>query len=376
MGWCILAVLCSCQPRAGEEGESDGAVEQPGFTLYAKGFEVQSAEGYRKLMVHDPWQNSRNVTLTYLLAEDPRVIPDSMKEIPVIRVPVERVVTLSTTHVAMIEHLGMDATIKGASGTHLIYSPAIRDRIARGDIVEVGYDQGLNFEVIVDLDPDLLLMYGVETDMRGVSDKLADLGIPVVYCAEYLESHPLGKAEWIKFFGLFYQLDQCADSIFNQVDSSYMALADLAVEDIGRPRVLTGLPWKDTWYMAGGKSFAAKLIADAGGDYLWNENPSEEAVPLDLESVYSRALNADVWINPGVASSLDQLAGFDDRFTDLPVFKSGDIYNNDRRTGPSGGNDYWESGTVRPDLILADLIRVFHPDLLKDHPLKYYRKLQ
>ena len=376
LAWSVLFLLGSCRPGTGDGNGPDERNQEPAFTRYASGFEVKHEEGYTLLQVHDPWQNSRNVTFTYVLTKDPLRIPDSLKEYPFIELPVQRVVVLSTTHVAMIDRLGMGSSIKGASGTRLIYNAGIRSRISGGDIAEVGYDQGLNYEVIVDLDPDLLFIYGVETDMRGASEKLADLGVPVVYCAEYLESHPLGKAEWIKFFALFYQLEARADSIFGQLDSSYSALAALAASETERPRVLTGLPWKDTWYMAGGNSFAAKLIQDAGGEYLWQDNPSEEAVPLDLESVYSRALQADVWINPGVAASLDQLAAFDERFTDLPVFRKGAVYNNDRRLGPSGGNDYWESGTVHPDLILADLIQVFHPDLLKDHTMIYYRKLK
>ncbi len=372
----LLALTCACHPGTGDPRDTGPEEGASGSNTYARGFEVQKGEGYRLLQVHDPWQKSRNVTLSYLLAEDPEGVPDSLKGLPLIRVPVDRVITLSTTHVAMIERLGREASIRGASGTDLIYSQAMRDRIAAGEVVEVGHDQGLNYEGIVDLDPDVLFMYGVETDMHAASAKLADLGIPVVYCAEYLEPHPLGKAEWIRFFALFYQLEKRADSIFTRIDSSYSALTSLSGGVGRRPKVLMGLPWKDTWYMAGGKSYAAKLIQDAGGEYLWSDDPSDEALPLDLESVYGRALEADVWINPGIAVSLDQLAGFDERFTDLPVFLNGAIYNNDRRVGSHGGNDYWESGTVSPEVILADLIRVFHPDLLKDHPLKYYRKIK
>ena len=133
-----------------------------------------------------------------------------------------------------------------------------------------------------------------------------------------------------------------------------------------RPEVMTGLPWKDSWFVAGGRSFAARLIADAGGNYMWRDIQSSEAMPLDLESVFSRAVSADIWINPGVASSIE----------DLPVLKKGSIYNNNARMSEGGGNDYWESATVRPDLILADLISVFHPELLRDHSMLYYKKLK
>ena len=140
--------------------------------------------------------------------------------------------------------------------------------------------------------------------------------------------------------------------------------------------MLTGLPWKDAWYMAGGNSYAARLIKDAGGKYLWEDSKSTEAIPMNIESVFSRAVRADVWINPGAAASMDDLIRFDERFITLDVVGEGMVYNNNARLNSSGGNDYWESGAVRPDLILADLIKIFHPDLMEDHSFIYYRKLK
>ena len=207
-------------------------------------------------------------------------------------------------------------------------------------------------------------------------EKLGQLGIPAVFCGEYLEPHPLGKAEWIRFFSLFYEKEDQAASFFEDIDSAYNTLAHLTSELSSRPRVLSGLPWKDTWYMAGGESFAAKLMEDAGGDYLWKDNPSTQAVPLDLESVYLRAVDADIWINPGAARSLEDIMELDERFGDLKVQKSAQVFNNDARSNAAGGNDYWESATVRPDLVLADLIGVFHPGLLTDHRFVYYRQLK
>lgn len=248
--------------------------------------------------------------------------------------------------------------------------------INAGEVRDVGYDQGLNYETIVSLDPDVLFMYGVESSVRTTSDKLEEMGVSVVYCGEYLETHPLGKAEWIRFFSQFYNLEEQADLFFNRIDSTYQSLVDLTSHQEDKPSVLTGLPWKDTWYMAGGKSFAARLIEDAGGIYLWNDNQSTQAIPLDLESVYARAVGADIWINPGAANTFSELNRFDQRFQELPVLRAGMVYNNNARMSDKGGNDYWESGTIRPDLVLADLITVFHPDLLTDHRFIYYRKLK
>jgi len=337
---------------------------------------VSFGEKYKLVHVRNPWQYSRDVSYSYVLSAREDMLPDSLRHLSWIETPVQRAIVLSTTHVAMIDQLGAGSSLVGVSGSDFIYSHDLRDRIKSGDVVDVGYGQGLDFETIVQLDPDVLFIYGVEGNVVATLEKLTELGVPVVFCGEYLEAHPLGKAEWIRFFSLFYNLEEEADAFFQNIDSSYNHLAKLASGVEEKPGVITGLPWKDTWHMAGGKSFAARLIEDAGGDFLWSDNKSTQAIPLDLESVYLRAVNAGVWINPGAASSLDDIGKLDERFMDLRVVQEGKVYNNNLRTSPAGGNDYWESGTVRPDLVLADLISVFHPDLMADHRFVYYRQLK
>ncbi len=377
-------LMTGCSGGSGPEGDRDavnGARNRPvpervkGIS-YANGFELTDHANYRVLKVFDPWQNSRGIIYTYILGEDKACLPDSLQRFPFIPVPVERVVVMSTTHLAFISQLDQAAAVKGMSGTNLVYDPEIRNRIANGLVREVGYEQGIDYEQIVEISPDVVFTYGVEGTEVAVAEKLRELGVQVVFCGEYLETHPLGKAEWIKFFASFFGQKEEAGSWFRGIDSAYHTLTALAGRAVDRPEVLTGLPWKDTWYMAGGSSYAARLIRDAGGNYLWSDHPSQEAVPLDLESVYTRALRADIWINPGAVRTLEQLAAFDSRFRDLPACRSEKVFNNDLRLGAGGGNDYWESGVVRPDLVLKDLIKVFHPDLLEDHPLVYYRKLK
>lgn len=370
-----LSLLAGCL-RNGERGRDPSLHQGSSFNRYADRFHVTMGSGYRLLQVFNPWQNSRDITYTYILGTDRSLVPDSLAGFPFIEIPVDRVVTMSTTHVAMISQLGRSGTILGASGTGFIYDAEIRHRAGAGLIREVGFDQGLNYEAIVDLNPDVVFLYGVEGNVTTTSEKLSEMGIRVVYCAEYLEPHPLGKAEWIRFFAQFYGLEKESDRFFSHVDSAYRGLVASVSGLEEKPGVMMGLPWKDTWYIAGGQSFASRLIRDAGGNYLWSDDPSTEAVPLDLESVYSRAIGADIWINPGVAGSLEELTRFDERFSELPALERGMVFNNNARMSPGGGNDYWESGTVRPDLVLADLIAVFHPDQLPDHSMFYYRKLK
>jgi len=368
-----LLFLSGCVSRTSSEVDSDTG---DSFTRYASGFRVEDRGDYTIVKVFNPWQQSRDVIFTYLLAHDKEIVPDTLQDIPFIKTPVKRVIALSTTHVAMIDQLGRATSIVGVSRGGYIYNSSIIERIRSGAIVDVGYGQGLDYEAIVRLDPDVIFLYGVEGNVVTTLEKLNDLGIPAVFCGEYLESHPLGKAEWIRYFSLFYENEKESDRFFTRVDSAYNTLVAMASQARPRPKVLTGLPWKDTWFMAGGKSFAARLIEDAGGDYLWSGNSSSQAVPLDLESVYLKALNADIWVNPGAATSMSDILLLDERFRDLPVVQEGRVYNNNARTSQGGGNDYWESGTVRPDLVLGDLIKVFHPGLLSEHQFVYYRKLK
>lgn len=371
----LLLSACSSRPGQGSD-PARGETTADSFTRYASGYRVYDRDSFTLIEVIDPWQQSKDVIFSYVLASSPEILPDSLRKMPFIKTPVERVIALSTTHVAMIDQLGNATSIVGLSGSDFVFSPGIRHGIESGKVTDVGYGQGLDFEAIVKLDPDVLFLYGVEGNVMTTLEKLTDLGIPAVFCGEYLETHPLGKAEWIRFFSLFYNKEEQASHFFNRIDSSYNELSALASGVMPKPQVLNGLPWNDTWFMAGGESFAAKLIEDAGGDFLWSDNPSNQAVPLDLESVYLRAVNADVWINPGAAGSLEDIRQMDDRLGDLKVLKNGLVFNNNARTNVAGGNDYWESGTVRPDLVLTDLIGVFHPDLLTDHRFVYYRQLK
>lgn len=370
----LASLLLGCQNPSRNPADPQG----PAITSnrYASGFSIRDEGSYKVLTVRNPWQYSRNVSYDYALSSRQELLPDSLADLPWIRTPVERVVLLSTTHVAMIEQLGQAGTIVGLSGSDFIYSPLVRERISSGRVADVGYGQGLDYETIVELDPDALFIYGVEGNVVATLEKLTELNIPVVFCGEYLEPHPLGKTEWIHFFSCFYNQEEYAQEFFRLIDSSYTRLSALALEAKNKPKILTGLPWKDTWHMAGGESFAARLIEDAGGDFLWSDNPSTQAIPLDLESVYLRAVGAGVWINPGAAGSLEDIGSLDERFLDLDVVRKNRVYNNNLRTNMEGGNDYWESGTLRPDLILSDLIRIFHPELLPDHEWVYYRQLK
>lgn len=343
---------------------------------YAGGFDIEDHIKYKLIHVYNPWQNLRGKSISYLLYPKGSELPYSVKYDVAIPVPVRRVICTSTTHIAMIGAIEEKETIIGVSGKQYINDPFIRSGIENGEIRDIGYEQSINYEVILTLKPDVIFMYGVSGDISAIISRLTSLGIPVVLNAEYLESDPLARTEWIKFMSCFYdKLDKSID-FFREQEESYIQLKSSVADVQYRPSVLAGLPWKSTWWVPGGRSHAAILIRDAGGRYIWENDSSKEALPLDLEAVYNKAGQADFWINTGSAASLSDLVSTDPRLQLFRPFKDSCIYNNNARLNPSGGNDYWESGVIYPYIILKDLISIFHPEILPEHTLVYYKKLK
>lgn len=336
---------------------------------YARGFEVYYGNGFKKLIVKNPWQHAANISYQYFISTKPT--HDSL----FMDTPLKKVVCLSTTHIGFIDALNQIPTIKGIANPNFVSNAKLRRNLEKQDVQNVGNDQALNYEQVLNIKPDVVFAYSVGAEVTSMQQKLNDWGIPVVVVAEYLENSPLAKAEWIKFFGAFYNQEKLADSLFNEIEKKYNRLAAKTSTIKDAPKVMTSLPWKDVWYIPGGDSFMAHYIKDAGGDYLWKENKSRESQALAIEHVFQKGQQADVWVNVGLLNSLNEVKQADTRLSLLPVHNKGRIYNNNRRMSPGGGNDFYESGVVNPHLILRDLIHIFHPTVLNDTVFTYYKKL-
>ncbi len=338
---------------------------------------IDTCDGYIKVTVRNPWQNTSGTEHVWCLIPRDSSIPQGISEQQVIRVPVRKMVCMSTTHTAMMRALGADSLIAGISGSSLVYDSVIRQGIGSGRIRDVGYEGSLNRELIISIAPDLLMAYGVADPSSGSTARLSDLGIKVFYNADYLEEHPLARVEWIRLFGLLTGRERIADSIVRVVSASYTELASKVSESTGqRPGVLLGAPWEDVWYVSPANSYIGKLIEDAGGNYIYSDMTGANSVPLSVESVFRRAADAGIWINPGSAGSLDQITAADPRMASLPLFSKGQVWNNRKRITEAGGNDYWESAVVRPDLLLKDLVSILHPELLPGYEQLYYKRLK
>lgn len=344
---------------------------------YSNGFTINTTNGFRKITVKNPWEKARNLEIEYFLVPKNAEVPSSLEGKNIIRTPVEKIVCLSTTHIAFLNALREIDKVVGISGGNYVSNSDIRDGLQNAQIVDVGFGQNLNFEEIISRQPDVVMVYGVDSEITGLLNKFRDLGIPTIVNAEYLETSPLGKAEWIKFVGELFDKRDLADSVFAAIESNYLHLSRLAINEQKKPKVMFGLPYRDSWWVPGGNSYMAKLIADAGGEYMGNQNSSRESFVISFEEALLWAEKADFWINLNMVSSKKEILDSDIRFEKFKVFRQGEIYNNNLRATDFGGNDFWESGVIAPEQILSDLIKIFHPHLLPaTYEMVYYQEVK
>jgi iron complex transport system substrate-binding protein len=368
----ILLLFQACVQKSNrtEEGNAGAKVK----LLYAQGFSITHNEDYTILEVKQPFQGSTS-GYKYLLISKTKSIPQDIEGMKIIRTPVQSIVCTSTTHIPMLDYLNVSDRLIGFPTTDFISSEKTRKQIDKGKVVDLGMDKGMNLEKLVSLKPDLLLGYTMTGDY-GQFKKIEELKIPVVLNAEYLEKHPLGRAEWIKFVGALFNKEREADSIFQTIERSYLETRNLASQAKQRPKVLCGIMYGDAWFLPGGENYASKIIKDAGCEYLWGDDESNGFLQLSFETVLQRGHNADLWLGVGTISSLEELASTDHKYKMFKPFKERAVYNYDKRKGAKGGNEYLELGYLRPDLILKDLVKISHPELIPDNTLFFYRRLE
>ncbi|QZT37954.1 ABC transporter substrate-binding protein [Halosquirtibacter xylanolyticus] len=365
----FIIVLVGCNER---KNNTDKISFESGANKYAKGFTIDSST----LVVTSPWQDAEGFNLKYTILDNS---DSTMKSASAFRLPtkINRIISFSTTHLAFLKALGEEEKIVGISGTQYVNDSTTAARIQRGEIQEIGYDNSLNEELIISLKPDVIFAYGVGSEVMELYDRFKKFNIPVVVIGEYNELHPLGKLEWIKVFGLLLDKSKLSNTIFEEKCKEYIKGVNLVKESSQTlPEVMTGFPYKDAWWVAGDKTTLAQFIRDAGGDYIWSDRDENKASPVSFEEVYVRSQKAQFWIDCGMMSSIQQILDTDPRFKSFRPLKEDHIFNNNLRTGASGGNDYWESGVMNPDKVLNDLIAIFHPTLLPNHEFYYYKKLK
>lgn len=344
----------------------------------ATGFTLEYHKHYKVLTVLTPWPGARE-RFRYVLVHCGTPQPSGFDDAQRIEVPIATIAVLSPTHLPHLERLGELDRLVGISDRDLVYSARVRARIADASVKVVGRGANLNVESLLALAPDLVTAVGHDQPQYNAHPVLQRAGIHVAINSEYIEATPLGRAEWLKFTAAFFNKEADAEQVFDDLARRYEAYAAKArqIPVQHRPTVFGGTLFRDTWHVPGGESFVAQLIEDAGGVYLWAEDTHRAAVPLNFEMVLDRAAHAAYWfIGRSEWFTQAEMLAENERYASFKAFRSGNVYNSNARVNRQGANDFWETAILEPHMLLADLIKILHPDLLPDHQLRYYRRLE
>ena len=328
---------------------------------YAQGFTLKTYNSYTILSVTNAWPES-DKTFNYLLLKEGQTAPDSIQADAVIHVPIRSIVVTSTTHIPALELLGVEHSLVGFPNLDYISSEKTRALIDSGAITELGQNESINTEKAIDLDPDVVVSFGVEGENKTLNS-LQRAKIPVLYNGDWTEHQPLGQAEWIKFFAALYDKEKEADSIFKHIETRYTDLKEKALVAKNKPTALSGAMFKDVWYLPKGDSWAAQLVADANAAYLYADTEGTGSAALSVESVLDKSQTAAFWIAPNAFASYEALAEANDVYTQFDAYKNKSIYSFAKAKGATGGMLYYELAPSRPDWVLEDLIGIFHPEL-------------
>lgn len=356
--------LISCK----NETESSKIITAENQIEFATGFELYLYDDFKILKTKEGTQN-------YVLHQKGFQIPDSLKIYESVIVPVQTIVVTSTTHIPSLEMLGVENTLIGFPGLNYISSEKVRNRIENNYVKEVGQNERLNSEILIDLSPDMVVSFTI-TETNQTLETLKNAGLKVLLNDDWNEKHPLGKAEWIKFFGALYDLDSKASDVFENIKTDYEAAKELAQTVTTKPTILSGTLYEDVWYLPKGDSWSSQFLTDANTEYYWKDSSGVGSLALSFEEVFATAKEADYWIGAGIFSSLKEMKKSNPHYNEFKAFKEGKVYSFSTKKGAMGGVLYYELAPNRPDLVLKDIIKITHPELLPDYELQFFEALK
>jgi len=344
---------------------------------YAEGFSVIDNGDFKILEIKNPWPKAEKTYRYALIPRElaPKITLNANEYDGILITPIETIVVTSTTHIPALELLGVEESLVGFPETDYISSEQTRKRIDNGFVRELGKNESINTEVLLELNPDVVIGYGIDGNNKTF-ETIQKSGITVIYNGDWVEKSALAKAEWIKFFGALYNKEHKADSIFNQIETDYLAAKKLALNVKNRPTVLSGAMHKDIWYLPSGTSPEAQFLKDANVNYLWSETKGSGSLALNFEAVLVKAQDADLWLNPSYYHSLNAIEKANSHYTKFRAFQEKKVYSFVDKTGATGGVLYYELGMARPDLVLKDLIKICHPELLEAYEPFFFQKIK
>ena len=372
----VLSVLVSCK------GGSTAAFNEEDIDLrYARLLTLKQGDGYIVAEVKDPWkeapsnsplQGEGRLLHRYILVPRDAEVPKNLPQGELVRTPLQKTIVYTSVHTGLIDELGGYDAIKGVCDKEYMYLDKIQADVASGKITDCGLGTNPDLEKIIDLNPDAILLSPFEN--AGSYGKLGKLGIPIIECADYMENSALGRAEWMRFYGLLLGKEKEAESLFRAVEDDYNATKALVGDIKDKPTVVTEKKYGSTWYVAGANSTVGGLLADAGADYIFSDEPASGSVPYSPEVVFDRAQQADIWMfkyNQAVDITSQQLASEWGNYGKMKAFTTGNVYQCNLSLVP-----YYEEAPFHPNILLKEYVKILHPDVLKDYELRYYKKLK
>jgi len=364
---CLLSfVACGSKPSR-SSNEAEGI---PVPLSYAQQFSIVHANDYTTVTVFNPWKGGEMYATYYLVKDESVETPSDGDKV---LIPIKKLMANSATHLGFLDLLHELSAVTGVCSADFIYNPAIRERVKDGSIQDLGDAFNLDIEKLLLLRPQAVMTTAYNADDAN-SKKMKQTGLTLIYNIEWQEQTLLGRAEWIKFIGAFFDKEALADSIFGMVEKRYLDIKAKVSVVAYKPTILSGQDYRGSWSMPGGQSFNARLFNDAGGGYYYKENTETSSVSVTIEEALLHFNKSDVWVATQ-ASTLEELGKAEPRYKLFKAYKDGNVYNTRKRVNATGGNDYWESAVARPDLLLSDMIKILHPEILPDYELTYLEKL-
>lgn len=339
---------------------------------YAQEFSVEYHDSYAVLHVTEPFPGG--APEQYVLHRCGTPVPElsgDLADAPVVETPVTSLFSESTTHLAMIDELGQSGVVTGVANGGNVNTEAVRAGLDDGSVIEFSPNQSIDTELVIASHPGVYVTQGTEDPAH---QNLRNAGVPVVADVEWLEQSALGRAEWIKMFGALTGEEQRATEAFEKIEADYNDVKKRA-EGTETTTVLPGQMYEGTWSMPAGESYVASMLADANGTYAWADTTGTGSLQLDLEEVLAKAGDAPVWLRSDTVETLADVIADDPRYEQFAAFKDGNVWSNNLHVNDQGGNDFWERGVARPDLVLGDLTAILHPEAMPDHEFAFYRKL-
>lgn len=341
---------------------------------YASSLAIFKNKGYSIIKVSNPWPNATQ-ELTYILKEKQGVLPDSLQKYPLINIPLQKIVVTSTTIIPYLEILGVENKLVGFPHTDYISSPKTRALIDQNKIKDLGQNELLNTEQLIELSPDLIVTFSMD-DHNPTIKNVEKSGLKTMIQADWMEQSPLGKAEWIKLYGALFGKEKEAKQQFDKIVKAYKEAMSLTTNATANATVLYGSMYQDQWFVPKGNSWSAQFIKDAKANYLWASTEGTGSLSLSFETVLDKGKTAQFWITSSAFKSLKDMTNANPHYAEFDAFKQKKIYTFEGKLGATGGTIYYELAPSRPDLVLKDYIKILHPELLPDYSFTFAQKLQ